>query len=229
MATRHLLADLVAAFSRADGDRGADLVRSADEIAVESMGGVDAAKRVAAGEPFDGVILASGAIDRLIAQGAVVAGSRVDLVKSPMAAAVRTGTAHPSIESEEAVKQAVLAASHIGYSTGPSGDHLLALFERWGIRAVVKDRLVQARPGIAVAALVAGGEADLGFQQLSELLNVEGVDVVGLLPESIQGTTTFSGGIARASTRPDRVREVLAFMASPAVAAIKRTHGMEPA
>jgi len=220
MATRHLLADLVAALSAASGST---------DVSIESMGGVDAARRVAAGEAFDGVVLASGVIDTLIAQGAVVAGSRVDLVKSPMAAAVRTGTTHPSIESEEAVKQAVLSARHIGYSTGPSGDHLLALFERWGIHAVVKDRLVQARPGIPVASLVAGGEADLGFQQLSELLNVDGVDVVGLLPESIQGTTTFSGGVAYASTRPDRVREVLAFMASPAVAAIKRTHGMEPA
>ena len=220
MATRHLLADLVAALSAATAQA---------DVLVESMGGVDAARRVAAGEAFDGVVLASGAIDKLIAQGAVVAGSRVDLVKSPMAAAVRTGTTHPSIESEEAVKQAVLSARHIGYSTGPSGDHLLALFERWGIHAVVKDRLVQARPGIPVASLVAGGDADLGFQQLSELLNVDGVDVVGLLPESIQGTTTFSGGIACASTRPDRVREVLAFMSSPAVASIKRRHGMDPA
>jgi molybdate transport system substrate-binding protein len=220
MATRRLLGDLVAAFSAAS---------PGNDVSVESMGGVDAARRVAAGEAFDGVVLASDAIDKLTAQGAVVAGSRVDLVKSPMAAAVRTGTTHPSIESEEAIKQAVLSARHIGYSTGPSGDHLLALFERWGIHAVVKDRLVQARPGIPVASLVASGDADLGFQQLSELLNVDGVDVVGLLPESIQGTTTFSGGIARASTRPDRVREVLAFMASPAVASIKRRHGMDPA
>ena len=220
MATRHLLADLAAALSAASGQA---------DVSIESMGGVDAAKRVAAGEPFDGVVLASGAIDKLIAQGAVIAGSRVDLVKSPMAAAVRTGTTHPSIESEDAVKHAVLSAARIGYSTGPSGDHLLALFERWGVGAVVKERLVQARPGIPVASLVAGGEADLGFQQLSELLNVDGVDVVGPLPESIQGTTTFSGGIAKASTRPDRVRDVLAFMASPAVASIKRTHGMEPA
>jgi len=218
MATRHLLADLVAA-----------LAATATDVSIESMGGVDAARRVAAGEAFDGVVLASGAIDKLITQGAVVPGSRVDLVTSPMAAAVRTGTTHPSIESEEAVKQAVLSARHIGYSTGPSGDHLRALFERWGVSAVVKDRLVQARPGIPVASLVAGGEADLGFQQLSELLNVDGVDVVGLLPDSIQGTTTFSGGLACASTRPDRVREVLAFMASPAVASIKRKHGMEPA
>lgn len=220
MATRHLLADLVASLSAATGHT---------DVSIESMGGVDAAKRVAAGEPFDGVVLASGAIDALITQGAVIAGSRVDLVTSPMAAAVRTGTTPPAIQSEDAVKAAVLSARHIGYSTGPSGDHLLRLFERWGVSAAVKDRLVQARPGIPVASLVAGGEVDLGFQQLSELLNVEGVEVVGLLPTSIQGTTTFSGGIVRVSTRPDHVREVLSFMASPAVASIKRRHGMEPA
>ena len=146
-----------------------------------------------------------------------------------MAVAVPAGAARPSIETEQDVRQAVLSARHIGYSTGPSGDHLLVLFDRWGIGAVVKDRLVQARPGIPVASLVAGGEADLGFQQLSELLNVDGIAILGLLPEAIQGTTTFSGGIARASTQAERVREVLAFMASPAVASIKRRHGMEPA
>jgi len=220
MATRRLLADLVAAFAATSPD---------SEVLVESVGGVDAAKRIAAGEAFDGVVLASGAIDTLSAQGHVVAGSRVDLVRSPMAAAIPAGAARPSIETEEAVRQAVLSARHIGYSTGPSGDHLLVLFDRWGVGAVVKDRLVQARPGIPVASLVASGEADLGFQQLSELLNVGGIEILGRLPEAIQGTTTFSGGIARASTQVERVREVLAFMASPAVASIKRTHGMEPA
>jgi molybdate transport system substrate-binding protein len=220
MATRRLLADLVAAFAATSPD---------SEVLVESVGGVDAAKRIAAGEAFDGVVLASGAIDTLSAQGHVVAGSRVDLVRSPMAAAIPAGAARPSIETEEAVRQAVLSARHIGYSTGPSGDHLLVLFDRWGVGAVVKDRLVQARPGIPVASLVASGEADLGFQQLSELLNVGGIEILGRLPEAIQGTTTFSGGIARASTQVERVREVFAFMASPAVASIKRAHGMEPA
>jgi len=220
MATRRLLADLVAAFAATSPD---------SEVLVESVGGVDAAKRIAAGEAFDGVVLASGAIDTLSVQGHVVPGSRVDLVRSPMAAAIPAGAARPSIETEEAVRQAVLSARHIGYSTGPSGDHLLVLFDRWGVGAVVKDRLVQARPGIPVASLVASGEADLGFQQLSELLNVGGIEILGRLPEAIQGTTTFSGGIARASTQVERVREVFAFMASPAVASIKRAHGMEPA
>jgi len=219
MATRHLLGDLASAFSAASPDLKVDVV---------SMGGVEAAKQVAAGEPFDAVVLASGAIERLITQGHVVAGSRVDIVKSPMAVAIRAGSPRPAIDSEEAVRQAVLAAARIGYSTGPSGDHLVALLERWGIAADVKDRLVQARPGIPVASLVASGEVIVGFQQLSELLNVDGVEVLGLLPEAIQGTTTFAGGVARASTQAERVRELLAFMASPAAAAIKRQHGMEP-
>jgi len=221
MATRHLLVDLAGAFSAAS-------VPTID-VSIVSMGGVEAANRVAAGEPFDGVVLAAGAIDRLIAQGHILAGSRVDLVRSSMAVAVRTGESRPSIETEDAVRQAVLAAPRIGYSTGPSGDHLIALFDRWGISATVKERLIQARPGIPVASLVAGGEADVGFQQLSELMNVEGVEVLGLLPEAIQGTTIFAGGVASASADPDRVRAVFTFMASPAVAALKRKHGMQPA
>ena len=193
------------------------------------MGGVEAAKLVAAGEPFDAVVLASGAIERLIAQGHVLAGSRVDIVNSPMAVAIRAGATRPAIHTGDAVREAVVAAERIGYSTGPSGDHLMALFERWGINAAMKDRLVQARPGVPVASLVASGEVTLGFQQLSEMLNAEGVEVVGLLPDAIQGTTTFSGGIVRRSTQVERARSLLAFMSSPAVDEIKRRHGMQPA
>jgi molybdate transport system substrate-binding protein len=219
MATRHLLTDLASAFSAQSPDVAVEVV---------SMGGVEAAKRVVAGDSFDAVVLASGAIDTLIGEGHLVAGSRVDLVRSSMAVAIRSGEPRPSIGSEDAVRQAVLAARRIGYSTGPSGDHLMALFDRWGIAATMRERLVQARPGIPVASLVANGEADLGFQQLSELLNVDGVDVVGLLPDDIQGTTIFAGGIARISTQAARVRELLAFMASAETTALKRQHGMEP-
>jgi molybdate transport system substrate-binding protein len=219
MATKRLLADLVAAFER---------VSPHPHVTVESVGGVDAAKRVAAGESFDVVVLASGPIENLRTQGRVI-GHRIDLVNSSMAVAVRTGAPRPSIATEDDVRREVLAAPSIGYSTGPSGDHLLGLLQKWAVSDAVKDRLVQARPGIPVASLVAGGEAVLGFQQLSELMNVEGVDVVGLLPSPIQGVTTFSAGVTQASTQPAVAHAMLEFMASPAVAALKRQHGMDPA
>jgi molybdate transport system substrate-binding protein len=219
MATRRLLADLAAAYQQAN---------PATRISIESIGGVDAAKRIAAGEAFDIVVLASGPIDKLIAQGHIT-GGRIDLVNSSIAVAGKSGAAHPSIATEDDVKRAALAASTVGYSTGPSGDQLMALFARWGIADRMKDRLVQARPGVPVGTLVASGEAALGFQQLSEFTNVAGIDVIGLLPASIQGVTTFSGGVVAVSSQPDRARAVLEYMASPDLDALKRQHGMDAA
>jgi molybdate transport system substrate-binding protein len=219
MATRQLLADLVTQFR----------LTSAYEVSTESVGGVDAAKRVQAGEPFDVVVLAADAIERLIEAGKIVPGSRVDLVRSGVAIAVRSGAARPDIGSEEAVKRAVLAAGSLGYSTGPSGVHLARLFERWGIADAIQARTVQAPPGIPVGSLVADGKVELGFQQLSELMHLPGIDVLGPLPRSIQIVTTFSAGLSVLSTQPKAVGEMLEFMASPAAAAAKRRNGMEPA
>jgi molybdate transport system substrate-binding protein len=216
MATRQVLADLV------EGWQGGP-------AAIESVGGVDAASRVAAGEPFDLVFLASDAIDKLAAAGHLAAGSRVDLVRSGVAVAVQAGAPRPAIASEAALRAAVLAAPSIGYSTGPSGTALLQLFERWGIAAQVRDRCVQARPGVPVGSLVASGEAALGFQQFSELKDLAGIDVVGPLPPAIQITTTFSGAVGAAATQPQAARELLAFLASPATADTKRRNGMDPA
>lgn len=219
MATRLLLADLVAAYASAHGRK----------VAIESVGGVDAARRVQAGEDFDVVVLASDAIDKLVASGHAVAGSRVDIVRSDVAVAVKAGASRPDIGSEDAVRRAVLAAPTIGYSTGPSGTALLQLFQRWGIAEQVRERTVQARPGVPVGTMVASGEVALGFQQFSELKDLRGIDVLGLLPPAIQVTTVFSGAVCTASRQPDAVRELLAFMASPATAATKERHGMEPA
>lgn len=219
MATRQVLADLAAAYRQ----------RSGVAVAIESVGGVDAAKRVQAGEAFDLVVLASDAIGKLIDSGRVVAGSRVDLVRSGVAVAVRAGAPRPDIGSEEAVKRAVLAARTIGYSTGPSGVALTKLFEHWGIAEQLKGRLVQARPGMPVATLVADGEVELGFQQLSELLNVPGISIVGPLPPAIQIETVFSAGICAASTQRDAARALLDDLAAPEAAGTKRRHGMEPA
>ncbi|HEY1226129.1 MAG TPA: substrate-binding domain-containing protein [Ramlibacter sp.] len=219
MATRLLLADLVAAFTTTHGR----------EVAIESVGGVDAARRVQAGEDFDVVVLASDATAKLLAAGHVVAGSRVDIVRSEVAVAVKAGAPRPDIGSEDAVRRAVLAAPTIGYSTGPSGTALLQLFQRWGIAEQVRERTVQARPGVPVGSMVASGEVALGFQQFSELKDLAGIDVLGLLPPAIQVTTVFSGAVCTTSRQPEAAREVLAFMASPGTAAIKQRHGMEPA
>ena len=219
MATRQVLAELTAACAQHGGP----------EVAIEAVGGVDAARRVQAGESFDVVLLASDAIDKLIAAGALAAGSRVDLMRSPVALAVPAGAARPDIDSEHAVKQAVLVAPKLGYSTGPSGNFLLRLLDSWGIAEDMRSRLVLAPPGVPVAALLARGDVALGFQQLSELLNWAGVDVLGNLPPAIECITTFSAAPGRATAHAAAVQALLAYLTSPLSAATIRRHGMVPA
>lgn len=218
MATRAVLAELAAAYRD----------RAGVEVAIESVGGVDAAKRVAAGEAFDVVLLASDAIDKLITAGHLAA-PRVDLVRSPVAIAVRAGAPKPDVGSEAAVQHAVLAARSLAYSTGPSGAHLQRLFERWGLADVVQAKLVQAPPGVPVGRLVADGQAELGFQQLSELMHLPGIEVLGTLPAPIEFITTFSAALPPAGAQADAVRALLAFMTSPDAVAAKHRHGMAPA
>jgi len=218
MATRQVLAELAGVYRRQAGI----------EVAIDSVGGVDAAKRVQSGEPFDVVVLAADAMDRLIAGGFVVAGSRTDLVRSAVAVAVCAGSARPDIGSEDALKRAVLSARTLGYSTGPSGAALLQVFERWGIADTVRDRIVQAPPGVPVGHLVAEGAVELGFQQYSEMLNQPGIAVLGTLPPGCEIVTVFSGGICATSSQPEAVRALLDFMHSPAAADAKRRQGMEP-
>lgn len=218
MATRELLAGLAAQYARETG------------IAVhaEAGGGVDVARRVSAGETCDVVVLAANAIDKLIAEGRI-GGDRVDLVRSGVAMAVPAGAPQPAVATEEDVKAAVLAAPSLSFSTGPSGVYLEKLFEGWGILDRVRPRIVVPAPGVAVGSLVAEGRAALGFQQLSELMNLPGIQVLGPLPDAIQVLTVFSGGVCAASTQPAAARSLLEYLQGPVTAALKRHFGMEPA
>lgn len=219
MATRALLAELAAAYERESGQA----------VTIESVGGVDAARRVQAGEVFDVVVLASDAIDRLLQSGHAVAGSKVDLVHSGVAIAVAAGSPRPEIGSEDALRRAVQQARSVGYSTGPSGVALARLFERWGLADEIRERIVTPPPGVPVGHLVARGEVELGFQQLSELMHLPGIDVIGAMPEPLQIVTTFSAAVCSAAAQPEAARRLIAFMASPAAAEAKRRQGMDPA
>jgi len=219
MATAALLRALISAYQE----------RSGQPVELISIGGVDALRRVMDGEQLDLVVLAADAIERLSQHNRLLPGSPVALVRSSVAAAVPAGAPHPDIGSEQALRDAVLAAAHIGYSTGPSGTALMALLQRWGIDEQVRPRLVQARPGVPVGSLVASGQVSLGFQQLSELQSLPGVELLGELPTTCAIETIFSAAICRLSQQPTAAGALLTYLNSSEAAPIKRQHGMSPA
>ena len=216
MATRRVLADLAGDYELQTGAR----------VEIRSMGGVEAAKLVRAGEATDIVVLASKVMTSLEAEGHIANGETRDFARSEIGIAVRAGLTPPSVANEQAVKRAVLDARKICYSTGPSGDHLKALCEKWGVPLT---RALVAPPGVPVATLVANGDADLGFQQLSELIDQPGIEIAGPLPPEIQAVTVFSAGISIVSQDPDGARALVAYLASAETGDAKRRHGMEPA
>jgi molybdate transport system substrate-binding protein len=217
-AFRQAYLELVPEFEKASGHK----------VVTSFVGGVDLMKRMKTGESVDLVILAGNSVDELIQLGKVVPGSRVDLAKVGVGVAVRAGAAKPDVSSADALKRALLAARSIGYSSGPSGAYLARMFERMGIADELKPKLKQAPPGVPVGGLIMRGEVELGFQQLSELLPVAGIDVIGPLPPEVQQVTVFSAGIHAAAKEPAAAMALVRFLISPASVPAIRNKGMEP-
>jgi len=219
MATRQVLSDLAALFKEASGRN----------VTIESVGGVDAAKRVRAGETFDLVLLAEDALEKLEAEGHVLSGSRTGFVRSALAVAYKTGTPAPDFTNVESVRAALLAAKGIGYSTGPSGTYLVNLIKSWGLESAIGDKLKQAPPGVPVGSMVVNGDVELGFQQLSELITMPGLEIIDPLPPGVAYVTTFSGAVGAHARDPEGAQAFLSFLASPQTVECKRANGMAPA
>ncbi len=218
MATRRLLERLAPLFSR----------RTGRDVVLRAMGGVEAARLILAGEPADLVILAADPMARLAEEGLLLADSLRDVARAEMVAAVPAGAPLPDLTTPDAVRDAIVAAGRVAYSTGPSGDHLMALCRAWAL-AVDPPRFVLAPPGVAVGTLLARGEADLGFQQRSEFVGLPGVAVVGPLPRGVHATTMFTAGISRTSRQAAAAGDLLDDLVSSRADAEKIALGLEPA
>jgi molybdate transport system substrate-binding protein len=184
--------------------------------------------RLERGEPADVLIMVGYALGDLIKQGKVLADSRVDLVNSKIGVAVKAGAPKPDISSADAVKRALLAAKSIAYSDSASGVYISSeMFNKLGIADAMKDK-ARKIPATPVAEIVARGDAELGFQQISELLPIAGADLVGPLPPEVQKITVFSAGLTANANQPEAGRALIAFLASAAAAPALKRAGLDP-
>jgi molybdate transport system substrate-binding protein len=184
--------------------------------------------RLERGEPADVLIMVGYALDDLAKQGKVIPDSRVELVKSPIGVAVKSGAPRPDISNADAVKRMLLAAKTIAYSDSASGVYVSTeMFDKLGIREEMKDK-ARKIPATPVGEIVAHGEAEIGFQQISELKPVEGIDIIGPLPDALQKITVFSAGVASVSKEPDAAKALIKFLASPEARPEIVKSGMDP-
>ena len=184
-------------------------------------------KRIADGEVADVVMVPAAQIDDLIKQGKLVPDTRVVVAKSGVGVAIRAGA--PKIEmTSEGIKKALLNAKSIAYSTGPSGVHIANLIRKWGIEEQVRGKIVPPRTGTPIGEVVARGDAEMGFHQVSELLPVKGIEFLGPLPADLQNITVYSGGVHTGTKEAAAAGELVKFFTSPAVAPALKKHGLEP-
>jgi molybdate transport system substrate-binding protein len=214
-----VMLDLAPAFERTSGTK----------LAITWGSAAGLVKELEAGAAADLVILTAEAIDDLIKRGKVVAGSRVDLARSGIGIAVRKGASKPDIGSPDALKQTLLAAKSVAHSkTGMSGIYFPTVLARLGITDAMQSKIVMPEPGTPVGDVVAKGEAEIGVQQISELLPVAGIEIVGPLPDALQKITIFSAGVLVAAKEPDAARALVKFVAS-ASRPLLQEKGLEPA
>jgi molybdate transport system substrate-binding protein len=204
MATKGLLGELSDALRR----------QGSLSVQFESAGGIEVARSIRAGARADLAVLSAEEMADLAADGLFKAGTLTPLFVSDVVAAVPEAAATVPLSTEADLRSALVGARRIAYSTGPSGKALLDLVERWELNALVRPKLVQARAGTPVADLLAGGEADLGFQQRSELSDLARISVLGPLPGAAAIRSTFSGAVLARSKNPELAREVLSFFGS---------------
>jgi molybdate transport system substrate-binding protein len=218
-ATEQSYRELVPQFEKATGHKVTTLF----------TGTLDADKRIAANEPYDLLIMSQSSIDAHVKGGKVVQGSRVDLARSGVAVGVKAGAPKPDISTVDALKRTILNAKSIGYSTGPSGNYIITLFQRLGVLDQVKPKMKQTATGVFVGSIIASGEVEIGFQQVSELSQYQGVDYVGPLPAEVQNYTVFSSGILSNAKEAEAARALVRYITSPQAGAVYRKRGMEPA
>jgi molybdate transport system substrate-binding protein len=217
IATREAYHELVPQFERASGH----------QVATTWAGTVDIMKRMAAGEVHDLIVISSVELEELIKQGKVASGSRVDIAKSGIGVAVRAGAPRPDVGSAEALKRALLAAKTVGYTSGPSGVYMANLIERMAIAAEIRPKHRGVPSGGTIGTIIASGDCEIGFQQISELVHIKGIDYVGPLPPDVQRVTIFATGIPAGAPNPDGARALVKFLTTPASAAVIRKHGLE--
>jgi molybdate transport system substrate-binding protein len=185
-------------------------------------------QRLARNEPIDVVIMVGPALDKFVDAGKIIPGSRVDLARSAIGLAVRSGSPKPDISTVDALRTTLLNAKSIAYSDSASGVYVSTeLFRRLGIvdQVTGKSRMIPAEP---VGLVVARGEADIGFQQISELKPISGIELVGPLPNEVQKITIFSAGIVTGCKEPDGAKSLLTFLSSPSATQAIIASGMEP-
>ncbi len=217
-ATEEIFAELVPQFEKSSGHK----------VVATFTGTANIKKQVAAGEVYDLVIVGGPEIDAFIQQGTIVPGSRTDLVKSGVGVAVRAGSPKPDISSSEALKKTLLAAKSVGISTGPSGVHMASLFERMGIADQIKPKLKQVPSGVRIGSVIVSGEADIGFQQISELIHSPGLDYIGPLPSEVQKITVYSAGIHSRAKQPEAAKALVKSLTALTAEMVIKKHGMEP-